>query len=96
MGRRENRAQLTSIEALLYDIEKKYITREKMYNRILHNRDDSDPTVINIIGRIDIIDSVRENVKTALQFGDYRRACWYLSLLLRLCEKYFDQDQANF
>ena len=90
MGKRENRAQQMSIETLLISIEKKYLTREKMYNRILHNRDDEDPTVINIIGRIDIIDSVRENVKTALQFGDYKRATWYLSLLVRLCEKYFD------
>ena len=90
MGKRENRAQQMSIETLLVSIEKKYLTREKMYNRILHNRDDSDPTVINIIGRIDIIDSVRENVKTSLQFGDYKRATWYLSLLMRLCEEYFD------
>ena len=90
MKNREDRAQQMSIETLLNSIEKKYITREKMYNRILLGRDTSDPNVINIIGRIDIIDSVRENVKTSLQFGDYRRASWYLSLLLRLCEKYFD------
>lgn len=90
MNKREKKAQQMVIETLLMNIEKKYMTREKMYNRILHNREKSDSTVIDIIGRMDIVDSVRENVKTALQFGDYRRAAWYLQLLLRLCEKYFD------
>ena len=90
MSKRENKAQQLSIETLLVSIEKKYLTREKMYNRILHNRENSDPSVINIVGRTDIVDSVRQNVRTSLQFGDYRRATWYLQLLLRLCEKYFD------
>ena len=90
MSKRENKAQQLSIETLLVSIEKKYLTREKMYNRILHNRENSDPSVINIVGRMDIVDSVRQNVRTSLQFGDYRRATWYLQLLLRLCEKYFD------
>ncbi len=90
MNKREKKAQKSSIETLLMSIEKKYLTREKMYNRILHNRESSDPSVINIIGRMDIVDSVRQNVRTSLQFGDYRRATWYLHLLLRLCEKYFN------
>ncbi len=90
MNKREKKAQKSSIETLLMSIEKKYLTREKMYNRILHNRESSDPSVINIIGRMDIVDSVRQNVRTSLQFGDYRRATWYLQLLLRLCEKYFN------
>ena len=90
MSKRENKAQQLSIETLLVSIEKKYLTREKMYNRILHNRENSAPSVINIVGRMDIVDSVRQNVRTSLQFGDYRRATWYLQLLLRLCEKYFD------
>lgn len=90
MGRRENKAQQLSIETLLADVEKKYLTRELMYNRILHNRDNNDSTMVDIVGRIDIIDSVRENVRTSLQFGDYRRATWYLHLLIKLCEKFFD------
>ena len=90
MNKRERKAQKSSIETLLMSIEKKYLTREKMYNRILHNRESSDPSVINIIGRMDIVDSVRQNVRTSLQFGDYRRATWYLQLLLRLCERYFN------
>ena len=90
MNRRESRAQRLSIENLLNNIENKYLTRQNLYNRFLHNRDDLDPAVIDIIGRIDIIDSVRENVRTALQFGHYRRAAWYLSLLVRLCEEYFN------
>ena len=90
MNKREKKAQRSSIETLLVRIEKKYLTREKMYNRILHNRDRTDPSVINIIGRMDIVDSVRQNVRTSLQFDDYRRATWYLQLLLRLCEKYFN------
>ena len=92
MSRREKRAQQFSIETLLASIEKKYLTREKMYKRILHNRDNSDPTVINIVGRMDIVDSVRQNVRTALQFEDYKRATRYLQLLLVLCEKYFDNE----
>ncbi|MBR1730177.1 MAG: hypothetical protein IJ728_11720 [Selenomonadaceae bacterium] len=90
MGKREKRAQQLSIETLLNQIEKKYLTREKMYNRLLQNRAGSDPTVIDIVGRMDIIDSVRVNLKTSLQFEDYRRAAWYLQTLLRLCEKYFE------
>ena len=90
MNKREKKAQKSSIETLLMSIEKRYLTREKMYNRILHNRESSDPSVINIIGRMDIVDSVRQNVRTSLQFGDYRRATWYLQLLLRLCERYFN------
>ncbi|MBR2179490.1 MAG: hypothetical protein IJ862_03720 [Selenomonadaceae bacterium] len=90
MNKREKKAQRSSIETLLVSIEKKYLTREKMYNRILHNRESTDPSVINIIGRMDIVDSVRQNVRTSLQFDDYRRATWYLQLLLRLCEKYFN------
>ena len=91
MNRRANNAQNLSIETLLISIEKKYLTREKMYNRILYNRSTKDKKMIDIVGRIDIIDSVRENVKTSLQFNDYKRASWYLQLLLRLCEKYFDE-----
>ena len=89
MSKRENKAQQLSIETLLVSIEKKYLTREKMYNRILHNRENTDPSMINIVGRMDIVDSIRQNVRTSLQFGDYRRATWYLRMLLRLCEKYF-------
>lgn len=89
ISKRENRAQQMVIETLLTSIENKYLTREKMYDRILHNRESSDPAVIDIVGRIDLIDSVSENVKTSLQFSDYRRATWYLQLLMRLCEKYF-------
>ena len=89
MSRRFNKAQQLSIETLLANVEKKYLNRESMYQRILHNRGESDPAVINIIGRIDIIDSVRENVRTSLQFGDYRRATWYLNFLMKLCEKFF-------
>ncbi len=90
MSRRNKKAQRLSIETLLTSIEKKYMTREKMYNRILHNRESFDSSVIDIVGRMDIVDSVRQNVRTSLQFGDYKRAAWYLQLLLRLCEKYFD------
>ena len=89
MSKREMKAQQLAIETLLVSIEKKYLTREKMYNRILHNRESTDSSVINIVGRMDIVDSVRQNVRTSLQFGDYRRATWYLRMLLRLCEKYF-------
>ena len=88
MDRRIEQAQKSGSEALLTCIERKYLTRENMYNRILKiNRSDSN--VIDIVGRIDLIDSVRENVKTSLQFGNHKRASWYLNLLLRLCEKYF-------
>ena len=88
-SKREDRAQRMVIETLMNSIEKKYLTRENMYNRILHKRDSDDSAIINIVGRMDIVDAVSENVKTSLQFGDYKRATWYLQLLLRLCEKYF-------
>ena len=87
--KRTKNSQQMAIETILKSIEKKYLTREKMYDRILLNKNRSETGVIDIVGRIDMIDAVRENVRTALQFSDYRRAFWYLSLLTRLCERYF-------
>ena len=89
MSKRVENSQRFAIERLLTDIENKYLTREKMYERILNRRSKSNSNVVDILGRIEIIDAVRENVKTALQFSNYQRALWYLQTLLRLCEKYF-------
>ena len=89
MSYRENKAQKMALETLLKNIEQKYLNRDNMYDRILHSRSKSDTGMVDIIGRLDMIDSVRENVRTALQFGNYKRATWYLSFLLCLCEKYF-------
>ena len=89
MSKREENSQRFAIQTLLTDIEQKYLTREKMYERILSRRQKTDSHVVDILGRIELIDAVKQNLNTSLQFGHYRRASWYLQILLRLCEKYF-------
>ena len=87
--RREHR-QLELIETLLERLESKYLTREKMYKKILA-APNGEFSLTGTINRIDVIDAVRENVKTSLLFGNYRRATWYLKMLERLCRKHLQR-----
>ena len=79
------RVQNELVSALLERLESRYLTREKMYRKILTNKRNKF-SLKGTIDRIDLIDSVRENVKTSLTFGNYRRAAWYLKILERLCK----------
>ncbi|MBQ9479541.1 MAG: hypothetical protein IJU71_08310 [Selenomonadaceae bacterium] len=86
-GERRERYQRKLIETLLERLENKYLTREKMYRKILATQREKF-SLTGTINRIDVLDGVRENVKTSLLFGNYRRASWYLKMLERLCRKY--------
>ena len=86
-GERRARYQQKLIETLLERLEEQYLTREKMYRKILATQR-GEFSLSGTINRIDVIDSVRENVKTSLLFGNYRRASWYLKMLERLCRRY--------
>ncbi|MBR1580876.1 MAG: hypothetical protein IJ668_10380 [Selenomonadaceae bacterium] len=86
-GERRERYQRKLIETLLERLENKYLTREKMYRKILATQREKF-SLTGTINRIDVLDGVRENVKTSLLFGNYRRASWYLKTLERLCRKY--------
>ena len=85
---RRARDQMELIEKLLERLEGKYLTREKMYKKILF-----DPrgefSLSGTLNRIDVLDAVRVNIKTSLMFNNYRRATWYLAMLDRMCRKYF-------
>ena len=86
---RRDDSQRALIEKLLERLESRYLTREKMFKKVLATQaKKSEFTLTGTIERIDVIDAVRENVKTSLLFGNYRRASWYLKMLERLCQKY--------
>ena len=89
-GERRARCQRELIETLLERVESKYLTREKLYKKILATPN-GDFSLTGTIERIDVLDAVRENVKTSLLFGNYRRASWYLKMLERLCRKYLQR-----
>lgn len=77
--------QKIAIEGIFDELEKKFLTREKIKTRFLNERTSADTDILN---RLDLIDAVRENLKTSLQFGKFRRASRYLTLLDMLCEKF--------
>ena len=77
--------QKVALEKIFDEIEEKFLTREKIKTRFLNDRTSEDTDILN---RLDLIDAVRENLKTSLQFGKFRRASRYLALLESLCEKF--------
>ena len=77
--------QRIAIEEIFGELEKKFLTREKIKTRFLNERTSEDTDILN---RLDLIDAARENLKTSLQFGHFRRASRYLTLLNLLCEKF--------
>ena len=85
---RMRRSQRAALEKLLGELESKFLTNEQIKARLLLGRDDDDTSEIDIISRLDLIDAVRENLRTAIQFEDYRRANRYLVTLELLCEKF--------
>ncbi len=84
---RIKKSQQTVLEELLQEIEKNFLTREHIKSRFLTGRNSTAVNEIAIIDCLDLIDAVRENFKTSLQFGDYRRAVRYLATLNLLCQK---------
>lgn len=45
------------------------------------------------MGDLQLLDFLRQSVLTSLQFGQYRRAVWYLQAFSRMCEKTFGEDR---
>ena len=86
---RIKKSQRAAIEKILNDLDAKYLTREQIKFRLLQGRTGKDIGEIDIVSRLDYIDAVRENIRTALQFEDYRRAVRYLAALELLCRKFF-------
>ena len=85
---RQKKSQRLVLEEILQEIEKKFLTREHIKTRFLNGRTSTNSTGIDVITLLDLIDSVRENLKTSLQFEDYRRAARHLIMLQTLCEKF--------
>lgn len=77
--------QKNSLTKILDELDNKFLSRELIKARFLAKRDISDTDIIN---RLDLIDAVRENLKTALQFNHFRRANRYLAMLDYLCDKF--------
>ena len=77
--------QKVVLEKILCELEEKFLTQEKIKSRFLIGRTAEDTDIVN---RLDLIDAVRENVKTSLQFKKFRRAAKYLTILNSLCEKF--------
>ena len=85
---RMKKSRQEALENLLEEIEKKFLTREHIKTIFLTGKTSTESNGIDIVTLLDLIDSVRENFKTALQFEDYRRAVRYLLTLNLLCEKF--------
>ena len=82
--------QKVALEKIFGELEEKYLTREKIKSRFLSGNNSEHPDDTDIVNRLDFIDAVRENFKTSLQFGKFRRASRYLTLLDSLCEKFLE------
>ncbi len=85
---RMKNCQRIVLEEILEELEKNFLSRERIKTRFLNGRTSTNSVGIDVITLLDIIDSVRENVKTSLQFEDYRRSARYLVMLQMLCEKF--------
>lgn len=81
--------QKNALEKILCELEEKFLAQEKIKSRFLNGRTSKNSSDANIVNRLDLIDAVHENAKTSLQFGNFRRAAKYLTMLNLLCEKFF-------
>lgn len=87
---RLKKVQREVIEKLLQKLDERFLTREEIKMRLLSGRKSGDEGEIDIVSRLDLIDAVRENLRTSLQFEDYRRAARYLTMLNTLCQKFLN------
>lgn len=85
---RQKKSQQLVLEQLLEELEKKFLSREHIKTRFLNGR--TDAADFDVVTLLDLIDSVRENLKTSMQFEDYRRAARYFVMLQTLCEKFLN------
>ena len=80
--------QKVALEETLREFENKFLTREKIKSAILSGRAAENISDMDVLTLLDLIDAVRENIKTSLQFENYRRAIKYLTLLQAIYEKF--------
>lgn len=73
------------IRGLLDKICKKHITDASMLPLIL-SKDKKQAENLRIL------DCLHQSVLTSLQFGQYRRAVWYLQAFSRLCNETFEDS----
>lgn len=85
---RQKKSQQLVLEQLLEELEKNFLSREHIKTRFLNGRTSTNSVGVDVITLLDLIDAVRENLKTSLQFEDYRRAARYFVVLQTLCEKF--------
>ena len=85
---RMKKSQQDALEKILEELEEKFLSRGHIKARFLNGRTSANPDEIDFISKLDLIDSVRENAKTSLAFGDYIRAARWLVMLNVLCEKF--------
>ena len=83
---RKKRSQQVVFEKLLSELEERHLTREHIKVRFLSGKSSAGICGVDVVTLLDLLDAVRESLKTSLQFGDYRRALRYLVLLDFLCE----------
>lgn len=84
---RIKKIQQEVFEKLLHELEERHLTREHIKVRFLSGKNSAGNFGVDIVTLLDLLDTVRENFKTSLQFGDFRRALRYLVFLELLCEK---------
>lgn len=76
-------AMTSQIIGVLFDeICKEHITDTSVLPLVLSNDEEQ-------IKNLQIIDSLHQSVLTSLQFGQYRRAVWYLQAFSLACNKIF-------
>ena len=85
---RQKKSQRLVLEEILQELEKNFLSREHIKAKFLSGRTSTNSAGTDVITLLDIIDAIRENVKTSLQFEDYRRSARYLTMLQVLCEKF--------
>ena len=82
---RKAEAETAAIAALLDEIRRQYIHAVSMVPLILSGDRER-------VEDLRVIDFLHQSVLTSLQFGQYRRAVWYLQAFSRMCEKTFGES----
>jgi len=74
-----------AIKTLLDELDRQYFTDSSILPIILSNDQRQ-------LENLQLIDSLHQSVLTSLQFGQYRRAVWYLQAFSMECENVFGKD----
>ncbi len=91
-GDKENRR--LALEKMLAAVDKKYLNQENLKKQFLSERLSGKTGGIDIADKLDLVDALRNNIQTALDFGDFRRASRYFVTLYIFCENFFRKRDA--